>query len=109
MVLGRVRLGRAQTFRERDEHDADGRRRRGEVVAQAQLVRQPDRREPALDVADDRDAVLAEIEEVHDTDAEHDRDQRRRHGGREPAQHQDDRERQHADHERAPLRVAEMA
>jgi hypothetical protein len=49
----RVRLRGAESFGETDEHDADRRRRGREVVVDADPVGRPERRQPAVDVADD--------------------------------------------------------
>jgi hypothetical protein len=72
-------------------------------------VRQPDRREPARDVADDRDAVLVEVEQPDGDDAKQHGDQRPRHHRRQLTEADDDGQRGEADEERGPTRRAELA
>jgi hypothetical protein len=72
-------------------------------------VRQPDRREPARDVADDRDAVLVEVEQPDGDDAKQHGDQRPRHHRRQLTEADDDGQRGEADEERGPARRAELA
>ena len=60
-------------------------------------VRQAERRQAAVDVADDLDAVAVEVEEVDGDDAEEHGDERRGHDRRDAAQPEHDRERRDAD------------
>jgi hypothetical protein len=89
VVAGRVGLGRAETLGEADEGDAD--RARGEVqVVRGGRLGDADRRQAAVDRADDVDAVRAGQLDDHDPDRH--RHQRPRDDGREPSQPQHERE-----------------
>jgi hypothetical protein len=103
VVLRRIGLGRAESFREADEHGAQGRGGDVEVVGEADL-RKPELREPALDVADDRDAVLVEVEETDGEDAAQHDEERAGNDRREHFDPDDEGESDDADDEREPAR-----
>jgi hypothetical protein len=85
VVLARgVGLGGAEALGAADEHHGDAARgERAEVVQRH--VWEADRRQPGVDVADDGDAVVVEVEELHGRDAERDGDQRAGNHRRDPA------------------------
>jgi hypothetical protein len=90
VLARRVGLGRAQALGEADEHHPDrAGRQRAEVVPAD--VRRPQRRQPAVDVADDLQAVVVQVEDLHRHDAER------------------DGEREQADEHGQPVDVAELA
>ena len=111
VVAGGVRLGRAEALGEADEHDP-GRGGGGDevVVRSRRPVGQPDRRQAAVDVADDLDALGVEVEHLDRDDADDDGDQRAGHDRRVraagPSTTTSDIG---ADGERAALGVAEVA
>ena len=104
-----VRLRCAETLGEADEHDAGGRRGRGEVVAEADAVGRAERRQAAVDLSDDGDALVGEVEQVDGDHADDDGDERAGHDGCVAPQGDHDDERHHADDQRPGVRVAEVA
>ena len=88
-----VALGRAQPFSEADEHDPSRGRDRLEIVGQREAIGRSERRQPAVDLTDDRDALGGEVEHRHDDDPEQHRDERAGHDRHEPSQHDHDRQR----------------
>ena len=90
MLAGGVGLRRAEPLGEADEHDPGRRPGGAEVVVDPDAVGQPERRQAAGDVADDLDALVGEVEELDDDDAEDDGDERAGDDRREAAQPEDD-------------------
>ncbi len=80
----------------------------GEIVGEGDAVRQPDRRQAAVDVADDLDALVGQVERVTSTIPTEDGDERAAHDGRHPAQHQDHGQRPETHGHGPPLRVAQV-
>ena len=72
-------------------------------------VGQAERRQPAVDLADDRDTLVGEVEQLDGDDADDDGDERARHDRRAPSQGEHDAERHRADDERPAVGVAEVA
>jgi hypothetical protein len=108
VVAAGVGLPRAERFGEADDHHPDGRASRGEVVGEPDAVWQPERRQPGVDVADDRHALFVQVERDHGEHAGEHGDERTRHSGRDLAQDEHDRQRAEPDGERAPLGVVEL-
>ena len=106
-VLGREGLRGAERLAEDDEHHARGGRQQHRDVRRRD-VRDPDRGEPAGHRADDRDAVLHEVERAADRDPEHEREQSARQPRGEPLGPDEERERRHADHQRHGARLVEV-
>jgi hypothetical protein len=109
VVPGGVGLGRAQALGEAHEHDPDTRRHRRQVVGHADAVGQPDRRKPAVDAADDREAVVGQVEHGDQGDAaEHDGERAGNHGS-VPPQDQHHRQGTEADRHSQGVAVIEMS
>ncbi len=107
VVLRGVALRCAEPFGEPDEHDPDRRRGECEVVVCAH-VRQAERRQAAVDVTDDLDAVCVEIEHLDRDHAERDRCERRRHHRGEALQAEDEHERRDTDQQCQAARLVEL-
>ncbi len=92
MLLGRIGLGRAEALGESDKHHTDAGAEQVDEAVEADAGK-PKRRQSAVDMTDDRDAVALETEGVHGKDA-HDHDhQRSRNRGRGTAQKDQQRQR----------------
>jgi hypothetical protein len=107
VVAGSVGLGRSKAFCKADQDDAGGAAGELEVLLGTD-VGQPQRRQAAVDVPDDRDAVRLQIEGVDSAHAERDRHQRTRDDWQETPQSHDDREGDEADDERTYVGVAKV-
>jgi hypothetical protein len=108
VVLRRIRLRRPEAFREADEHDPHGRGSEVEVVGEAR-VREPERREAALDLAHDGHAVLVQAEELDGENPGEDGDERAGNDRRHLLQPDDEDEGEAADQQGEAARVAEVA
>jgi hypothetical protein len=106
MLAASVRLRGPEALREADEHDADAARHERAVVVQRGVGR-AERREAAVDRADDLDAVVVEVEQGGEHDPDRHGDQRPGDGRRRPPQAQHDGQRQRPDRQRAGVHVAE--
>ena len=109
VLAGGVRLRRAETLGEPDEHDPGCGPRSAEVVVESDAVGRPQLGQPTGDLPDDGDPFVGQVEELDHNDPErhgHERSGDRR---REATQSEDDGERRGADGERPCLGVAEVS
>ena len=110
VVPRRVGLRGAEALREADQHDADGGGARGRGSRCASTSGSPNDGSPLVDVADDRDAVLVEVEQLDRGDPEQHGDERARaRPARLSFRPRTSGERGDADEQRQPARVAELA
>ena len=105
--MPRVGLGRAKPLRKPHQHHSDPAGSERADIAPMDL-RDPERRQAALDRSDDLDPVVFEAEHLHQDDPEQHGDQRPRNGGRKPAQTDDHPQRHHTDEQRQAVRLAEV-
>ena len=99
VLAGGVRLRRAETLGEPDEHDPGCGPRSAEVVVESDAVGRPQLGQPTGDLPDDGDPFVGQVEELDHDDPErhgHERSGDRR---REATQSEDDGERRGADGE----------
>jgi hypothetical protein len=107
VVPGRVGLGRAQALGEADQHHPGRGRGQLQVVGRGH-VRGPQRRQPAVDLPDDRHAVGVQVEHGHGGDPEEDGDQRPGHGRGQAPQPQHQGQRGQADGQGGQAGLAEV-